>query len=426
MDNVDFHMDDAAATMKFPYTIGANPTTSWASNNMRLYWHYTTAGNGYGGGTDEDGHVNIKYHLDITGAWTATDDEIDITWPMPKKFTQIDMKAESPGFWQYVCGGREAVPDLYANANPDVPGITLSFNPLNYFFTTNLILPGQHIFKADTPSTGLAVPRDLILTGKTKELPPKPKDNGHALFANFNASFVQPGLSTTSTGLDETGKKSAADFISDLTDPSTGLFGGLLAAAADKDQTESKSLETLESKGYGSVDLEEYLSLLNIKESDLFSSAGPPVVTVMYAGADTTPADSTTATESDAVGDADPATPATTVPFDLRAYAGIYSVDGSPTQQLVVNPQSGNITIDGIESKPTISLDNQQRSVVTWTAGSKTYAITFTSSVVNGQFTGSYSGTYQTVGAAAGSTGTSISGTQQIPTDVNERVLSKY
>ena len=46
-------------------------------------------------------------------------------------------------------------------------------NTLEYFLATNLLYPGKHIFKADSPSSkgigkGLALPHDLILTGQVK------------------------------------------------------------------------------------------------------------------------------------------------------------------------------------------------------------------------------------------------------------------
>ncbi len=44
------------------------------------------------------------------------------------------------------------------------PKITLSFNGINYFATTNILFPGGNVFDVDT-AAGLQVPRDLVLLG---------------------------------------------------------------------------------------------------------------------------------------------------------------------------------------------------------------------------------------------------------------------
>lgn len=53
--------------------------------------------------------------------------------------------------------------------------IDIPMADLDYFPTTNLLFSGQHIFIADSPKPdsnsdhGVAVPRDLILTGQVAE-----------------------------------------------------------------------------------------------------------------------------------------------------------------------------------------------------------------------------------------------------------------
>ncbi|PLN82659.1 hypothetical protein BDW42DRAFT_192863 [Aspergillus taichungensis] len=93
------------------------------------------------------------------------------------KFTEHDRygvktEAQQPTFWEeWLMGGSGELPDFYRNLSAPRPNIDLTMHALDYFLTTNVFLPGQHIFKAHSPvadaskSKGLAFPRDLILTG---------------------------------------------------------------------------------------------------------------------------------------------------------------------------------------------------------------------------------------------------------------------
>ncbi|KOC07202.1 hypothetical protein AFLA70_358g001251 [Aspergillus flavus AF70] len=79
--------------------------------------------------------------------------------------------AAEPTFWLNWAGASTGYPYFYKDIHSPKPNIDLSMDALDYVLTTNVFFPGKEIFKAHSPvanadkSTGLAVPRDLILTG---------------------------------------------------------------------------------------------------------------------------------------------------------------------------------------------------------------------------------------------------------------------
>ncbi|KAL2815225.1 hypothetical protein BDW59DRAFT_166898 [Aspergillus cavernicola] len=94
----------------------------------------------------------------------------------------VNASAEKPPWWAPAGSGQ--LPSHYEKLTMTLD-LDIAMGNLDYFLTTNLLFPGKHIFIADPPTPninydhGLAVPRDLILTGqvtdklrKTQQGPP--------------------------------------------------------------------------------------------------------------------------------------------------------------------------------------------------------------------------------------------------------------
>lgn len=81
----------------------------------------------------------------------------------------MEATSQTPPWWS--ANARSSVPDEYKNLKL-TPDVDIEMGSLDSFLTINLLFPGKHIFIVDGPaadstkSHGLAVPRDVILTGK--------------------------------------------------------------------------------------------------------------------------------------------------------------------------------------------------------------------------------------------------------------------
>ncbi|KPM39266.1 hypothetical protein AK830_g7307 [Neonectria ditissima] len=154
---------------------------SWAGNEQTLSWAETydivdpeTRQHMWFG---SHGTVKLNFAYGSSGQWQASSDPVNhpnqlsigLSFDTSLKVTPA---AEEASFWDKIWGKRDSVPSEYRDLRPRAPAIDVHLKPLDYFLTTNLLLPGQHIFHADDPvpasadvQAGLATPRDTILTG---------------------------------------------------------------------------------------------------------------------------------------------------------------------------------------------------------------------------------------------------------------------
>ncbi|OJJ43182.1 hypothetical protein ASPZODRAFT_2118013 [Penicilliopsis zonata CBS 506.65] len=148
----------------------------WTSETERLNWWRTwDAGKGPSG--HREGEFEVTLSFSGTGQWQGSSDptrhpnQLGVALIFDNNFT-VESKSNEPSFWKSLCGERSEIPPQYKDSRPPVPAFNIHLNPLDYFLTTNLLLPGQYVFQADQPvpgsagdQYGLATPRDAILTG---------------------------------------------------------------------------------------------------------------------------------------------------------------------------------------------------------------------------------------------------------------------
>ncbi|KAE8154618.1 hypothetical protein BDV25DRAFT_135786 [Aspergillus avenaceus] len=121
--------------------------------------------------------MQIRFKWTGAGAWT---DETS-----PDKPNNIQIRFDSTNDWKVEASGR--IPPWWNPSSPDdlpdyfdklkmTVDVQIPMATLDYFLTTNLLFPGRQIFIADPVKppnadyeSGLAVPRDLILTGNVAE-----------------------------------------------------------------------------------------------------------------------------------------------------------------------------------------------------------------------------------------------------------------
>ncbi|PIG86245.1 hypothetical protein AARAC_004691 [Aspergillus arachidicola] len=120
------------------------------------------------------GNVTLTFTWNAVGSWSvgaaAHPNLLQLDFKGDNEYTTIQT-ADKPTFWLDWVGASTGYPNFYKDIHAPKPDIDLSMDALDYFLTTNVFFPGREIFKAHSPvanadkSTGLAVPRDLILTG---------------------------------------------------------------------------------------------------------------------------------------------------------------------------------------------------------------------------------------------------------------------
>ncbi|KAK6815970.1 hypothetical protein RU639_008987 [Aspergillus parasiticus] len=134
--------------------LSPNVTTTVAKNSSTWAWGATGVWKGKANSTEKSQHSNY----------------LRLDFAQDEKWKIRTVPSDNKGDWNPFAVQHNFVPEGWSKVNPPVPKLDLKMKALDYFLTTNLLLPGKHVFNAHNPSdatkaTGLAVPRDLILTG---------------------------------------------------------------------------------------------------------------------------------------------------------------------------------------------------------------------------------------------------------------------
>jgi hypothetical protein len=141
--------------------------------NMSLHWDASTTSDwsqitSTGEGTSSQyGNVDLSIVVNTAPVpLKAGGDDVAIAEVTLKRddFT-ITAHAGSCKWYEVLVGCQESVPGYYnSEMQLTIPQITVALHGLNFFATTNLVAPGQHVFKIDT-SAGTQTPHDFLLVG---------------------------------------------------------------------------------------------------------------------------------------------------------------------------------------------------------------------------------------------------------------------
>lgn len=181
MDAIEFEPSDPLTDITISGDTSSNQKDDdnrikYTSNGQSANWEWGQTVSGVDNG--DSGTVELVFTWNGKGTWkdVSTDKSpnlLGFDWTQDEKWN-ITSKDTSRGWWAKFWPHSSEVPPHFRNLSVPGPRINLTMDPLDYFLTTNLLFPGEQIFKADKPtgecsSKGLAVPRDLILTGDIKE-----------------------------------------------------------------------------------------------------------------------------------------------------------------------------------------------------------------------------------------------------------------
>lgn len=172
-----------------PTTITVNPgivtadSTSvdieFTSNRISAHWSTLTDDNG-----EESilrGNIEGTFKWGAKGSWSGGNQThrnvLQLKFKKDEHWTKNTHSKDPSWLDQFFAGEINEIPNFVGTAEPPNLEPDLNIGALDYFLITNLLFPGQHVFHADSPvsatkekTTGLAVPRDFILTGKVMEL----------------------------------------------------------------------------------------------------------------------------------------------------------------------------------------------------------------------------------------------------------------
>lgn len=151
-------------------------TLSWKSNSRILKWG-TVQRDAELDPVRKFGSFHITFSWHAAGSWRPSQDtnrpnQLEFSLAFDQNIKSSTAATQKSPWYEYWFGPG-MVPAEYQNLTATAPSLSFNLKPLDYFLTTNLLLPGKHVFKADEPTptdpraqSGLAVPRDTILTGQ--------------------------------------------------------------------------------------------------------------------------------------------------------------------------------------------------------------------------------------------------------------------
>ncbi|GJJ09135.1 hypothetical protein Clacol_003357 [Clathrus columnatus] len=141
-----------------PYCSG-----SWAYK-YSFSWYMKTQGIG------PEGTVNVENTLAEDSFPIELDNNytLKMTFQVRREKWEVKTTAADKTFWEKWNGGVEITPSWVSSMNANHPKMDIDMGSLNFFVTTNLLLPSREVIDIDT-SLGVQVPGDFYIVGNVKK-----------------------------------------------------------------------------------------------------------------------------------------------------------------------------------------------------------------------------------------------------------------
>ncbi|KAH6637047.1 hypothetical protein F5144DRAFT_569522 [Chaetomium tenue] len=179
MDGFSFNLDSPVSNLVFSPT-NSSPTPpvklSYTSPPQTMEWNSTDKIGLHV--VSKSGVVEAEFSLTGTASWGRGPNPERYPNQLQLLFTfapqlGVKIEAKKQEWWKSFFGGTNALPPHARDMDLKTPAISIDMTPMDYFLTTNLLFPGEHIFHVDDPSQttemqGLMTPRDTILTGMVR------------------------------------------------------------------------------------------------------------------------------------------------------------------------------------------------------------------------------------------------------------------
>lgn len=178
MDGIKFSPSDPVTTIDFSGEINAKSNkVRYTREKQRAKWITED----YDGGEDAQYHsgtTKIDFVWTAKGSWedksnASQPNLLGFDWIGDVNWTLNMSEEDRSGLEKFLHIPPNETPEHFKSMKVPGPNVSLRMESLDYFLTTNLLYPGKYIFKGDDPAVesttkGLALPRDLILTGEIK------------------------------------------------------------------------------------------------------------------------------------------------------------------------------------------------------------------------------------------------------------------
>ncbi|GJJ13686.1 hypothetical protein Clacol_007942 [Clathrus columnatus] len=99
----------------------------------------------------------------------ADDYTMKIRFLIEKDDWNVETKPHDPTFWDELGGGVKETPRWVKNMNVHIPAIDFNMGSLDFFLTTNLLLPSREVIDIDK-NLGVQVPNDFFIIGNVKKI----------------------------------------------------------------------------------------------------------------------------------------------------------------------------------------------------------------------------------------------------------------
>ena len=165
VDAISFDLNSAPAVF-FLDKNSPFVTLKYEKRDVGYYHEYTLmVGIMVGTATRKSGQAVFTFSADGKGTWKSNGNEqFGISFELPANF-KVDANPESKGLLAKVFGAMDTKIKAMDNLSIAVPPFSLDLGAIDFFLTTNLLLPGQHIFKLRAVPDNLYFPRDILLQG---------------------------------------------------------------------------------------------------------------------------------------------------------------------------------------------------------------------------------------------------------------------
>lgn len=423
VDGFDFNLNEIKANMTLNpgLSVAGSPVGSitWNHSTIRMNWVYNVDVNGNDSGYEPDDHngtADLDFSIKGQGSWVNNsktgDDVLNFAWALPDTFdVKVTAEQKDISWWDSLwTNWSNGIPSDLQSFTFKLPTLS-SVNSINYFLTTNLLLPGGHVFNPDplvaasaSDKKGISIPYDVLLTGTIAQN--SVTSLAHSPDGSLSTT-TKPRISTASrasrrdlldeirlgkgakgangtkrfrspAAFDAAADKSLEDLVNTIvTSDPKGIMGSLVmaAASADPDDAAAKTWDILQKNGYGSLTADQIYSVLGTSTAEMTAAmTSKQALESFQLAAKKQPLN------FQALGNLRDAPE-----FRLTIFGAVYEITDGPDyiNELIVSTSDGTLTCDSETLYPTWTTDYSQvpnKTTVVWTTGKGSYTAVFKTS----------------------------------------------
>ncbi|KAL7937411.1 hypothetical protein V8C35DRAFT_292441 [Trichoderma chlorosporum] len=164
-----FNMDASSATIRLS-SAGSTLAYEQTVKDVKFYKiHWTSAGPDAGVyQSNDEGKADFKLTAETSASWKndGNDEKLSLSIEAPKSFESEATNHDQPNLFQEIFMGhlKGILPGMN-DIKITIPEVKIDFGAIDYFLTTNILLPGSHVFKPGKASEDVYIPHELLILG---------------------------------------------------------------------------------------------------------------------------------------------------------------------------------------------------------------------------------------------------------------------